>query len=734
MDGKKSFLEDISKEVPESFQKEVFTPVHRGPGRWAAAAILILAVAVAGYFLLQLKQVNIPDMSQWQLEEVQAWASKYHDNTILKGVYDEAAELNSIISQDAGPGKKLKSSNTLTVTYSLGADPNEEIPLPDIKSMTLSQLNIWIEESRLSGITIETEASQIVPKDNVISYEFVDGSEDSFLRKNRMIIYVSSGEESTDTTIEMPDLYGKSKAEVMQWAEDQQVKVTINEEFNHYVDYGKVFGQSINAATKMTRNDPVTVRISRGTPILVPDFTGMSRNEASDLATLNGIKIFYKMEISTKEADSVLSQDVEAGIEIDEQQVVSLIIAKEDGKIIVPDFTGLTPNEAAELAGFYGLKLFMKNKDVLGNNAVIVAQSIASGQKINNDQLLTLELEETSEAITVPNFAGLSKNEAAVLAQNYGITLAFSEVETVKTRNQVILSQSVAAGKSIDPEVTVLLEVAVNSGIQAVNMWNMNLNEAKVWAIQKGITLNILDYYSDDYPVGSIYYQSCDKEDYIPSNKILTLHYSLGLVMVDSYIGKSKADILKWRDEINGKGAEITLTFKDDTNTAKAKGTITEQSIYGELVKHNQNITVWVSATNNGVLIKDFTGASLEDFKLWCDTNEVRYVVSDCYSDTVESGTMFGQNYALSYLPQGEYLRIFHSLGKVYIKDFTNQTKSSVVDWLTEINDKAGNIKITFVGQYHSFVEKGKIIDQTVKDVDVDTGTEFIVIYSLGDY
>jgi beta-lactam-binding protein with PASTA domain len=132
-------------------------------------------------------------------------------------------------------------------------------------------------------------------------------------------------------------------------------------------------------------------------------------------------------------------------------------------------------------------------------------------------------------------------------------------------------------------------------------------------------------------------------------------------------------------------------------------------------------------------MIKDFTDLKLDEFKLWCETNGVKYIVTDYYSDTVEEGKLYGQNYTETYLPEGEYLRINHSLGKVYVKDFTNQTKASMVDWLTDINDKAGNLKITFVGEYYSKIDKGKVADQDTMDSYVDIGSTIIVMYSLGD-
>ena len=732
MEGKKNFLDDISREKPESFRKEVFIPAQKKPGRMIATAVIILVIIVVAYFLLQLRNVTVPNMSQWQLAEVQTWASKYHDNTLLNGVYSKESELNSIISQDAEPGKRITSNSSLTITYSLGADPEELITIPDLKNLALTDINTWIDENQLSGITLQYETSDIIAKDCVIDYEYVDGSAEEFLRKNRMIIYVSSGGEDLDATIEMQDLYGKTKAEVMQWAEESQVKVTISEEFNPYVDYGKVFGQSISAVTKMTRNDLVTVNISRGKQIQVPDFTGMSRTEASDLATLNGISIFYKMVISDEEPDSVLSQDTPAGTDIDGQQIVTLQIAKQDGKILVPDFIGLTANEVNDLAGLYGIKVFIKNKDELGSNGIVASQSIASGKEIDNDKLVTLKLKENTESITVPNFIGLSKNEAVVLAQNQGIAVSFNEVDTRKAKNLTITNQNVKAKNRIGADETILLDVAVNSGIKAENIWNMDLNEAKAWAAQKGITLNVIDYYNSDYTVGSIYYQDCETDDFIPSNKILTVYHSLGLVMLDNFIGKNKTDIIKWRDEVNSKGAAIKLTFIDDVNTTKTKGIITVQSISGDLVLLNQTIQVWVSTTDQGVLIKDFNSVQLEDFKFWCDTNEVPYIVTDCYTDTIEKGKLFGQNYTDTYLPKGEYLKIFNSLGKVYIKDFTNQTKSSMIDWQMDINSKRANIIITFIGEYSNIVDMGKIIDQSVNDKELDTNGTLIVRYSLG--
>jgi beta-lactam-binding protein with PASTA domain len=673
-------------------------------------------------------------MSDWQLEEVQTWAAKNHENTFLNGVYHNEAVQNSILSQDIDPGIKIKNNSALSVTYSLSADPEEAIELPDFKTMTLSEIKTWISDNQMSGVTIKYETSEVIPKDQVINYEFIEGSLEEFLRKNRMIIYVSTGTEDMDETFEMPDLYGKTRAEVMQWAKEQQTQVTILEIFNEYVGYGLVFEQSIMEDTKITRKDKITVSISRGKPILVPDFFGMSRSEAAELANIYGISVFFKLNISSNEVDTVICQDIAQGTEIDQRQIITVEIAKKEGIIMVPDFTGLTPTEANTLAGLYGIKVFLRNHDTVGDSSRVSSQSIAPGKKIDENQFVTLELVENKYEVAVPDFVGMSKNEAVVLAKNKNIELIFSEVETTETQNQTVIRQDRSANELIEPNDSILLTIAVNSGIKAEYMWSMSLKEAQAWASQNGIVLNVIDYYNSEYPAGLLYSQDCDPKEWIPANKVLTVYHSLGFVMADNFIGKTKAEIIKWRDEVNSKGASIVLSFLVDTNTTKGKGEITNQSILEELVELNKTISVWVSNSDNGVLIKNFEGTDLEDFKLWCDTNKVPYIVTDSYSDICEEGTLFGQNYTDTYLPKDEHLRIYHSLGKLYVKDFTNQTKSTIVEWQREANKKGAKLKIVFVEEYTFNVEKGRIIYQTVMDTEVDQNTSIVVAVSLGTY
>lgn len=728
----KNFLEDISIDKPESFQAENFIPVKKGIRPWITGVGAILIICITILLFMQLSKVTIPDMSDWKMEEVQAWALKEHENTVITGVYTMEITKDSVISQDIKPGNKVGRSSVLTVNYSLGADPQEVIALPDIKNMKSSELKAWINEYQMSGVSLKYEASEVIDKDKVISYELVEGSSEVFLRKNRMIIYISSGNEDLGGTVKMLDFYGESRADIQQWGKDNQVEIIIHEEFHPEIEFGKIFDQNIKKDTKITRKDKVEVSISKGKSIPIPDFFGMSRSEANELAALYGIRVFFKLELSKSKIDTVIGQNIQAGTDIDQNQILTLKVAKEEGKIIVPDFDGLTTIEANSLAGLYGIKVFLRNVDEAGEQGIVDSQSIASGIKINEDQIITLLLKEKDNVIEIPEFVGMSKSEAEVLANNLNLNVSYLEVETTKALNQTVTKQNIKAEEQVGKGETILLTVAVNSGVRPENLWKMTISDAQAWAIKKGITLNVIENYNSEYFVGKLFNQDYSTAEYIPTNKILTVYHSLGWVMVENFIGKTKSDIIKWKEEVNKKGAEIELKFIPDRDTTKAKGMITNQSILEELVDLDQVIEVQVSATDDGVVIKSFEDLSLEELKLWCDTNNIPYIINECYSDTYEEGKLYGQNYIDTYLPKGEYLKINLSLGKLYVKDFTNQTKSALIEWQRDINKKGANIELVFIYWYSSDIEKGKIIEQTIKDQEVDLENQIIVTVSLG--
>lgn len=732
MEGSKSFLDDLAASKPESFKEEKFIRAKRSFK--SLAFILVFAIiAAALYFMIQKSnETMVPDMAAWKLEEIQNWVQKNHSNTTLKGVYSLEHPVNTFISQDIEAGQKVKKQAPMVVTYSLGGDPNEAIKLPDLKTLTLDAINEWIQTNQLTGISFRYENSEVIPKDSVISFDIIDGTKDSFLRKNRITVYVSNGTGSTDDTFEMPDFFGKTKGEVLHWADENQVEVTFEEAWNENFDYGVVYHQSIKKETKITRKDAIVLNLSLGLPVKVPDFRGLSRSEASELAALHKISVFFKYQTSDQEPDRVISQDTGIGAEITRDKIITLTVSKKKDQVTVPDFLGMTTQEANNLASLYNVKIFIKNLSDDDKKTRVISQSMAFGSIIKQEDIVTLLVDAEEEtADTLPNFVGLTRNEATVAAQNKSIQLVFNEIKTTTVANNTIIKQSIEAGSPLDTKKTLLLDIAVNSGVIAKDLTSMTKTAAQTWATQNGVTLNIIDQYSDIRPAGALYNQSL-MNGLIPDKGSITIYHSLGQVGVDNFVGKSKLDVLNWQKEVNGKGAKITLTFNSDGGSTSPKGTVTNQSIKAELVKMDENITFWVSSIeNSGTKIPGMDDMTESEFKLWCSLNQVPYIINDSYSDVYRTGRVFNQSYS-GYLPKGEYLRVYKSLGRVIVPDFSGQDKSQVTAWQNEVNASYASISITYSQSYSDSVPEGKIMDQSVKNSVINTGSAFNITLSLG--
>jgi len=794
MGDQKSFIEDIANKKPESFHEEVFTLSKRNNKR-IYIALAVLVVGILFIFLVKNRTTTLPDMTGWKLEDIQTWVDEKHKKTTVEGIYNLEYPAGIYISQDIPVGSSIKKKETFTIQYSLGGDQNESITLIDFKSLSVKEIEDWIKENQLTGVTIKYENSEVVQKDKVINYDIIDGTEKMFIRKNRITIFVSNGNEDLADTFKMPDFLGMNKGAVLQWGEDHEIKITIKKIFNPYIEQGKVFKQNIKKDTKITRKDKLRVDISLGSPITVPDFTGLTRGEATELAALHSIKVFLKHEASNQAFDTILSQNIEPGIQIDKTKILTLQIAGDTNKITVPDFVGLSANEATSLASLYAMKVFIKNIDGTNENSKVISQSIKQGKQVEKTKIITLNAEGETKELKVPdfinltleeanslaalhntkvfikkvssskekdivfaqskakgkiiqlddiitlcistgqkkapNFIGLTKNEASTIAQNKLITLIFNEIETTTAPNNTVIKQSIKKGQEIEGTITILLDIAINSGVMAKDLTYLSKIEAEDWANKNKIILHILDQYSDTHSVGILYDQSM-KDKLIPYNGSITLYHSLGQVSVENFVNKTKLDIIKWKDEVNSKGGNILLTFLEDNNTTKAKGIITNQSVKSDLVKRNETIFVWVSVTDNGIIIPNLDDKSEAEFILWCNTNSVLYVITDQYSSSYRTGRVFGQNYNNSYVPKGEFLKIYRSLGSVIIKDFTNQAKSAVTSWLKQVNSLNASIKLVFAEEYSDTIGQGKIINQSVKDEEININDTITITISLG--
>ena len=346
--SEKDFLSQFSSDgkKPDSFKEEERIPVNKpkkefNPKFLIIGAIVLVALFVGVYFLFLAPKIEMPNFVGQTKNDVASWVKQQDITTsgiVFKEEYNFDNDADVILSQSVDAGKKVKNDVKITFTISLGADPDEKISLPDIKSMTKSDLESWIKANKLTKTKITTSYNDSVEKDAVISYELKGVDEADFTRSSTLNISVSKGSQPAGT-VTISDFKGKSYSEVESWAKTNKITLNKVESYSDSVESGLIISQSIDANKTMKQGDTLTVTVSKGKGVKVPDFNTMSEEEIKSWASKNNINATITSKYSNSD-NKVLSSNVTKGSMVSSSDDVQIVLNA--GKYFYADDEGLT--------------------------------------------------------------------------------------------------------------------------------------------------------------------------------------------------------------------------------------------------------------------------------------------------------------------------------------------------------------------------------------------------------
>ena len=160
-----------------------------------AGSVIVLGIVLALVFLLN-GGVEVTDLTGWTLSDAQLWANENEVKLKTDEQYNDSFEDGEVISQDIPPGETMKKGGFLTLTVSLGHDLSVMLPLPDLMSMTMEEVEAWADSNYMTKVRITTEYSDTVPSGNVIRFEINDNTVvDEVRRDTPIYVIVSKGPE-----------------------------------------------------------------------------------------------------------------------------------------------------------------------------------------------------------------------------------------------------------------------------------------------------------------------------------------------------------------------------------------------------------------------------------------------------------------------------------------------------------------------------------------------------------
>lgn len=323
---------------PASFGEEAVVRVdkpkkHIPIGVWIALGVAVVGIAFAIYWFGFAPHIELPNFVGKNISEVSTWAkqNKMESSAIATSepVYSLEYEKGVVVSQSKEAGTKVKTDTPITFTVSNGPDPDEQISFPtDIKSMTKDEINDWISENQLLKAKVVSQYSDTVENGNVISYEVKNGSEEDFTRNTTLNVTVSKGPAPAGQ-ITVTDFVGKLYTEVESWAKTKKVNIDKQESFSDSIQENYVISMSKKSGDTMSEGDTLTVVVSKGKGVTVPNLVGYTAEQyaswkAGDGASLN---IVPSSVYSTYPEGSIISQNISAGTVIGKDDVLELKVS-----------------------------------------------------------------------------------------------------------------------------------------------------------------------------------------------------------------------------------------------------------------------------------------------------------------------------------------------------------------------------------------------------------------------
>lgn len=276
---------------------------------------LVLTVSL-GNTLEEIEMIDIKDKTLFDLE---LWLKRNGINYTKQYVYSDDVKRNCVISVSTRQGEKINIENDkLVVLISKG----KAIIVPNILEMGIDEVTKWIIDNNLK-IDYEDKYDSSVPLGGILDCNYKENDE---IEEETIIkVVTSKGPLKMESFATLNDFRS--------WAEKYKIKYREEYQYNDSVSKGKIIKFSIKTGDIIPNNETITVYISNGKAITIPNFVNKTKTEASKLCNNLGLKCSYTYgSYSSTAKDTVTSQSKKSGLTVISGTSINLTLSKGPAK------------------------------------------------------------------------------------------------------------------------------------------------------------------------------------------------------------------------------------------------------------------------------------------------------------------------------------------------------------------------------------------------------------------
>jgi serine/threonine-protein kinase len=274
---------------------------------------------------------------------------------------------------------------------------------------------------------------------------------------------IGLGDDDTAAQVAVPDVVNRTQPEAVALLEASGFTVKTEQGENADVAEGTVFDQDPAAGEKIDEGSEVTIVVSSTrAPVEVPNLVGQQGADAeAQLVALGLDADFDRVDDPEVPAGTVIAQDPAAGEELPPGSTVRLEVSNGPGSAEVPDVTGRTPEEAANVLGRAGFETtFAEERSDDVEEGTVARTDPPAGTDLAKGETVTVYVSSGSASVTVPNVVGMTEAEAVATLQDAGFrVMRVSQTVASPANDGKVIDQSPEPGDQAESGATVTITV-----------------------------------------------------------------------------------------------------------------------------------------------------------------------------------------------------------------------------------------------------------------------------------
>ena len=214
--------------------------------------------------------------------------------------------------------------------------------------------------------------------------------------------------------------------------------------------------------------------------------------------------------------------------------ILALILALTGGEEIeAPDFTGLTYEQAEQMAEEYDVKIKLGDEVISEtvDKGIIVSQDTEAGQTIKTGSTIKVNVSKGMGDGSVPNLVGMMEDDLSEFLEGTGFELGAVTQQASDKPEGTVLKQTPGAGEEVEKGTKI--DVVVSDGSKAKgtvpSLLGYSVSEAQSLLANEGLKLgNVSSEYSSSYGDGEIIYQQYKAGTKLTKNSTVSVTISKG--------------------------------------------------------------------------------------------------------------------------------------------------------------------------------------------------------------